>query len=91
MWLVGFLAEAFFPIDLVVAVIALEPDDFAVAFERKDMRRNAVQKPSIMAADDRATGEILEPFLQRSQGIDIEIVRRLIKDDQIGPFFQHAR
>src|SRR4051812_22020644 len=47
---------------LVVLKVSLEPLDVALAFEREDVRRYAVEEPAIMADDDGATGEILQRF-----------------------------
>src|SRR6476620_10401552 len=90
MRLIRFLAETLLPVGLVVAVVAFEPDHFAVPFKRQDVRRNPVEKPPVVTADHRTAGEILEPFFQCSQRIDVEIVRRLIEDDEVGPFLEHA-
>ena len=43
MRLVGFGAKAAVTVDLVVLVVALEPDDLAVAFERQDVGRDPVR------------------------------------------------
>src|SRR5512143_1288121 len=64
--LIGFFAQAFLPIRLVFAVVPLEPDDFAVAFEGQDVRRDAIEEPAIVAADDRAAGKTFEPLFQRA-------------------------
>src|SRR5512145_311315 len=89
MRLIRFFAETFFPIGLVIAIVALEPHDFAVAFKRKDVRRDPVEKPPIVTADDRTAGEIFESFFEGAQRIDVKVVRRLIQDDQVGAFLQH--
>ena len=44
-------------VGLVVGVVALEPDDFAVALEGQDVRGDAVEKPAVVADDHRAAGE----------------------------------
>ena len=84
---VGLGAEAALLVRLVVLVIALEPDDLAVALEGQDMGGDAVQEPAIVADDDRAAGEILQPLFQRPQRIDVEIVGRFVEQQQIAPSF----
>jgi len=42
---------------LVVLEIALEPFDVAVALERQNVRRDAVEEEAIVADDDGAAGE----------------------------------
>src|SRR5690606_15016134 len=53
-----FLAEATLLVFLVLAVVALEELHVAVALEREDVGRDAVQEPAIMADHHRATGEL---------------------------------
>ena len=50
--LIGFLAQAPFPIRVVLAVVPFEPDHLAVAFEGHDVGRDPVEKPAIVTADD---------------------------------------
>ena len=42
-----------------------------------------------MADDDGAAGEILQRLFQRAQGIDVEIVCRLVEQQQVGAGAQH--
>ena len=42
-----------------------------------------------MGDDDRAAGEIEQRFLQRAQGVDIEVVGRLVQQQEIGAGLQH--
>src|SRR4029078_336514 len=88
--LIRFLAETLLSVGLVVAIVAFEPDHFAVAFKRQHVRRDPVEKPPVVTADHRTTGEILKTFFQCSQRIDVEIVRWLIENDEVGPFLEHA-
>src|SRR6202022_91168 len=59
------------------------------AFECKNMGRDAVEKPAIVSDNDGATREILQCFLQRTQGIHIEIVGGLVKKQHIGARLEH--
>src|SRR5688572_28214140 len=47
--LVGLGSQPPLAIGFIVLVVALEPDDFAIALERQHMRRDAVQEPAIVA------------------------------------------
>src|SRR6202040_2498665 len=69
--------------------IALEPLDMAVALKGEDMRGDTVQKPAIVADDHGATGKVLQRLLERTQRIDIEIVGRLVEQEDIGAGFEH--
>src|SRR5215813_13362955 len=63
----------------ICPIVALEPDDFAVAFEGEDMRRDTIQEPAIVRNHYGAAGEIQERFFERAQRIDVEVVRRLVE------------
>ena len=54
------------------------------------MRGHAIEKPAIVRDDDCASGEILQRFLQRPHRVDVEIVRRLVEQQNVGSFFQHT-
>src|SRR5476651_92192 len=102
---IGFLAREFLIFDpvrnfgrdtepallvgFVILKIALEPLDMAVALEGEHVGRDAIEKEAIVADDDGAAGEILERFLERAQGVDIEIVGGLVEQQYIGARLQH--
>ena len=46
-WLRGH-AQSLFAIGFIFGIISFKPEDFAVAFEREDVRGNAIQKPAIV-------------------------------------------
>ncbi len=54
---VGLAAQAGVPVGFVVGVVALEPHDLRIAFEREDVRGDAVKEPSVVADYHGATGE----------------------------------
>ncbi len=83
------LAEPAHLVLFIILEVALEPFDVAVALERQDMRRDAVEEPAIVADDDGAAGEILQRFFQRAQRIDVEIVGRLVEQQHVGAGAQH--
>ncbi len=43
-----------------------------------------------MAADDRAAGKSFQSFFQGAKRVHVEVVGRLVEDDQVRTFFQHA-
>src|SRR5215212_8226426 len=81
--LIGFGAKAALPVGFVILVIAFEPDGAAVAFEREDMRRDAIEEPAIVADHDRAAGVIEQRFFERAQRVDVEVVGRLVEQQQV--------
>ncbi len=78
-----FIAEAPHLVRFIGFEIAFEPFDPAVAFERQDVGAQAVEEEAVMADDHRAAGEILERFLKRAKGLDIEVVGRLVEQEDV--------
>jgi hypothetical protein len=84
-------AESGAAIGFVVGVIPFKPDDAAVAFEGQYVCGDAIQKPAVMADDNRASGEILQRFFKCAQGVDVEIVRGLVEKQDVRALLQHLR
>ena len=80
----GILPEPAHLVGFVVLEVALEPLDVAVALERQNVRGDTVEEPAIMADDNGAAGEILQRFFERAQRIDVEIVGRLVEQQEVG-------
>ena len=76
------------PVRLVVLVVALEPDDLAVALEGQHVRGDAVEEPAVVADDHRAAGEVDERLLERAQRVDVEVVGRLVEQEQVAAALQ---
>src|SRR6266700_4112336 len=72
----------------IFRIVAVEPADFAVPFECKDVRRDAIEEPSVVRNDYRAAGKVFERFFESAKRIQIEIVCRLIEEQDIGPLFE---
>ena len=89
MRLIGGGAEPAPAVGLVVGVVALEPDHLAVAFEGEDVRGDAVEEPAVVADDRRAAGKFEQRLLERAQRVDIEIVGRLVQQDDVGGGLEH--
>src|SRR4029434_3658885 len=67
----------------VLLVAALEPRHLAVALEGEDVRRDPVQEPAIVADHDGAAGEVEQRLLERAQRVDVEVVRRLVEEEDV--------
>ena len=76
------------PVRLVVLVVALEPDDLAVALEGQDVGGDAVEEPAVVADDHGAAGEAQQRLLQRAQRVDVEVVGRLVEQQQVAAAVQ---
>ena len=79
MRLVGGGAEAPLPIGFVVLTVALEPHDLAVPFEGEHVRRNAIEEPPVVADHNRAARKVEQRFLERAEGVDVEVVGRFVQ------------
>jgi len=87
-WLISVFAQPLLPIRFVLTIVSFIPHHFAVAFKGQNVRGDSIQEPAVVAADHSAAGEILQAFFQRPQGIYVQVVGRLVEDDQIGPFLR---
>src|SRR5215213_8892418 len=72
--------------------VAFKPEPFGlvvvVALPRQDVRARAVEEPPVVGDDDRATGEVLQRVLQRAECFDVEVVGRLVEQDQVAALFE---
>jgi hypothetical protein len=50
-----------------------------------------VEEPAVVADDDRAAGEIEERFFQGAQRVHVEVVRRLVQEEQVAAALQEFR
>ncbi len=82
--MVGGIAETSLPVRLVIGVIAFEPFHLAVALECEDMRGDAIQEPAVVRDDDGAARELQQGLLQGAQGLDVQIVGRLVQQQHVG-------
>src|SRR5215475_2086792 len=82
-------------LDLVLLVrleVALEPEPprrvVVRALPGEDVRRHPVEKPAVVTGDYRAPWEFQQRILERAQGLDIEVVRRLVEQQQVAALFE---
>ena len=83
------LTQAAFAVGVVVVVIAFEPLHMTIALERHDVGGDTVEEPAVMADDHGAARELQQRVFQRPQRIDVEVVGRLVEQQQVGAGFQH--
>ncbi len=83
--LVCILALAALEILDVVGVVALEKDHFAVAFEGEHVRGDSIEEPAVVRDHDSRAWETQQCILERPESFDVEVVRRLIEQQQIAP------
>ena len=76
---IGVDAQALAALRFVNLEVAFAPVDVAVALEREDVRREAVEEPAVVAHHDGTADEVRHGFFQRSQRVDVEVVRRFVE------------
>ena len=67
-------------IRLVFGIATRKPHGTAVAFEREDVSRNTVEKPTVVADYYDAPRELDECILKSAQCVNVQIVRWFIKE-----------
>jgi pimeloyl-ACP methyl ester carboxylesterase len=84
----GLGAEALDLVLLVGLEVALEPEPVRAALPGQDVGRDPVQEPAVVAGDHRAAGELQQRVLQAGQGIDVEVVGRLVQQQQVAALLE---
>src|ERR1700732_1052685 len=75
----------------VFLVVAFEPYDLRVAFERQNMRRDPIEEPAIMRNYHRAARERHQRIFQSAQGLNIEVIGRLVEQQDVAAGLQYLR
>src|SRR4051812_46246304 len=76
---------------LVVADVALEPADLALTLEREDVGGDPIEKPAIVADHDDAPGKRLEARLERSKRVDVQVIGRLVEEQNVAARLEELR
>ena len=78
---------------LVALEVAFEPEPlalFEVAFPCEDVGTGAVQEPAVVGNDHSAARERLQRVFQRAEGLHVQVVGRLIEQDQVAALLQRC-
>src|SRR5699024_2422010 len=85
-------------LDLVLLVgleVALEPVPvrgvLLRALVREDVRRDPVEEPAVVRDDDRAARELEQRVLERAEGLDVEVVRGLVEQEEVATLLERER
>src|SRR5258706_6906301 len=82
------------PVDLVLLVrleVALEPEPARTALPGQDVGRDTVKEPAVVAGDHRAARELKQRILQRREGLDVQVVGRLVEQEQVAALLEGER
>src|SRR5512137_3119163 len=71
-------------VGLVLLVVAGEEGPPRVALAGQDVRGHAIEEPAVVRDDEHAAGVLEERVLQGAQGLDVEVVRRLVEEQDVG-------
>ncbi len=75
----------------ILAPVAGEPEDLAIALKGQDVGSHAVQEPAVVADDHGRATKVQQRLFQGTQGMHVQVIRRLVQQQQIGPRFKHLR
>src|SRR3546814_4788870 len=84
-----FVAEAADLVLFIGSEIALEPFDMAVALERQDVRREAIEEEAVVADDHHAAREILKRLFEGGERFGVEVVGRFVEQEDVAALLQH--
>ena len=84
----GLIAEPALLVFLIVGEVAFEPFDMALALEGQDVRREPIQEEAVMRNHDSAARKIFERRFESAERFRIEIVRRLVEQQQVAALLQ---
>src|SRR3546814_13162834 len=63
----------------------------AIALERQDVRREAIEEEAVVADDHGAARAIFERFFERRERFGVEIVGRFVEQQDVAALFQPLR
>mmetsp|Transcript_11338 Transcript_11338/g.30540 ORF Transcript_11338/g.30540 Transcript_11338/m.30540 type:complete len:235 (-) Transcript_11338:1369-2073(-) len=76
-------AQSFASVLFVFLVVAFEPHGIRIAFKRENVRRDAIQKPAIVADHHHASGKVEQRVFKIHESFVVDIVRGLVKTQQV--------
>jgi hypothetical protein len=71
-------AEPALSVRFVFAVISVEIFDMRIAFERENVGRDAVKKPTVMTYYDGAARKVFEGFFESTHCVHVEVIGGLV-------------
>ena len=75
----------------ILVMVPFKPHHLAVALEREHVRGDAIEEPAVVADHDGAAGEVEQRLFERAQRVDVEVVGRLVEQQQVAPSLQQLR
>ena len=69
---------------LVIGVAAFVEDNFGVALEGENVCADTIEEPAVVRDDDGTSGEGFEAFFQGAKCVHVNVVRRLVEEEDVG-------
>ena len=83
-----FNAQSLGFVHFIVGIAAFKEEHIAVAFEGQNVCADAIEEPAVVADHYGATGEAFEAFFQGTEGVDVDVVGRLVEEEDVALLFQ---
>ena len=87
--LIRVLTEALLAIFLVFRIVPVKEHNRRIAFKRHNVRSDAIEEPAVVADDQYAARDIFQTVFEGTHGVYVNIVRRFVKQDDVGTGFEH--
>src|SRR6476469_3889437 len=88
----GLGTQALDLVGLVGLEVALEPVPVGRvllgALVGEDVRRDPVEEPPVVGDDDRTARELEQRVLERAEGLDVEVVGRLVEEQEVAALLE---
>ena len=76
---------------LVIGVAAFVEDNFGVALEGEDVCADTIEEPAVVRDNNGTSGEGFEAFFQGAERVHVNVVRRLVEEEDVGFGLQRER
>lgn len=83
MGFIGTNSDSFATLLLVGCKVSIADVYVAISFKCNNMRGESIEKPAIVGNHNDATSKVGNTFFERTQRINVEIIRRFIEKQQI--------
>ncbi|MEJ2704867.1 MAG: hypothetical protein P8Z79_20715 [Sedimentisphaerales bacterium] len=68
----------------VLVVVVARPDAGLSVLDLDDLARDSIQQIAVVANDDRGPAVVGEEFFEPLGGLQVEVIRRLVEQEQVG-------
>ena len=87
----GSFTETLLLVGFVLLVVSREEHHLGVTLKSEDMGGNTVEEPTVMRRYHRAARELKQCILKRAERFNVEVIRRLVKEQHVAACEQRLR